>query len=89
MSQVYGVKALETRNVNQDALENMFGQIRDCGRRDINPTPKSFVSGFKTYLVNNIYRHSMGANCEDDGAECLLSDLKGLLLPTTPPDEVY
>ena len=81
--QIFSNKERQSRFLREYVWPNW-----DCGRRDINPTAKSFISGFKTYLVNNVSNHSMGANCEDDGAECLLSDLKLLLEPETPEDQV-
>ena len=76
-----GVRSLKPRYINQDALENLFGDIRSCGRRDVNPTPKSFISAFKTCLVQNASsKHSPLANCEEDFSACLLTDFQELFL---------
>lgn len=62
-----GFKYLCPRNINQDPLENFFGCIRSHGVRNINPSCSSFVSSFKTLLINNFTStHSPGANCEKD-----------------------
>ena len=63
---------LETRNLNQDALENTFGSIRlHCGSNN-NPSIRQFVDALKTVIINGLaYRSLYGSNCEDDGASLL------------------
>lgn len=62
-----GYDYLKPRNFNQDPLENFFGCIRAHGVRNVNPTPFSFISSFKTLVINNFSSvHSPGANCEED-----------------------
>jgi len=59
-----GIKSILTRHINQDPVENLFGAVRsfDCD----NPTCNSFISAYKTLLLNNLISfQSPGANCED------------------------
>jgi len=80
LNRTYKVKTLKPRYINQDGLENFFGNIRSCGRRHVNPTPKSFIYAFKSCLVNQtVSKHSPLSNCEDDFCERILTDLDGLL----------
>lgn len=75
-----GFKYLCPRNINQDPLENFFGCIRSHGVRNINPTCYSFISSFKSLIINNFASpHSPGANCEADDYS-ILDPLKSLLV---------
>jgi len=60
---------LETRNLNQDALENTFCPSRlHCGSNN-NPSVGQFVDALKTVIINDLaYRSLYDSNCEDDGA---------------------
>lgn len=69
------------RNFNQDPIENFFCSIRSHGIRNINPTCANFISSFKSLLISNLTtKNSVGANCEDDNCDGILSSLKDLLL---------
>lgn len=71
---VLGFPHLMPRTFNQDPLENFFGKIRQRGHRNVNPTPTDFNNYYKSLLVNHLTSaQSVGANCEDDKAEILLS----------------
>ena len=74
MSEERKFKFLETRNLNQDALENTFGAIRlRCGSNN-NPSVGQFVDSLKRVIINGLsYRSLFGTNCEDDGASLLES----------------
>jgi hypothetical protein len=76
-------KYLETRNLNQDALENTFGAIRlHCGYNN-NPSVGQFVDVLKTFNINGLaYRGLLDPNCEDDGAT-LLDNLHSFLKPSS------
>ncbi|CAH2007863.1 unnamed protein product [Acanthoscelides obtectus] len=64
------VNHLKCRRLNQDPIENFFGQIRQQGLRDTNPTCSHFKNHFKTLLINNFSsRHSMSANCESENSK--------------------
>lgn len=66
--------SLKGRAINQDPLENFFGQIRSLNGRNVNPTVYQFVSAYKTLLVNNLSsRRTIGANCEADSDAHLLT----------------
>jgi hypothetical protein len=73
---------LETRNLNQDALENTFGIIRlHCGANN-NPSVGQFVGALKTVILNGLrYRGLHDSACEDDGAT-LLDNLHFFLKPS-------
>lgn len=73
-----GFKYLLPRRLNQDPLENFFGCIRSHGVRNTNPTCNSFVSSFKSLLINNFLSpHSAGCNCQaEDGSAGVLDTFK-------------
>jgi hypothetical protein len=49
-----GFKYLETRNLNQDALENTFGIIHlHCGSNS-SPTVGQFVDALKTSIISGL-----------------------------------
>lgn len=66
---------LRTRALNQDALENLFGAIRNgCGCND-NPTAVQFVASLKTQILNGLTNQGLaGSNCQEDN-NFLLSNL--------------
>jgi hypothetical protein len=70
-------KFLNTRKLNQDALENTFGAIcLHCGSNN-NP-----YDALKRAIIYGLaYRSLYGTNCEDDGAS-LLDKLHSFLKPS-------
>lgn len=71
------IRSILPRHLNQDSLENFFGAIRSIG--SINPNCHSFVSAYKTLVLNNLISpHSPGANCEEDFTEGSLTSFKNL-----------
>ncbi|KAK9746450.1 Transposase protein [Popillia japonica] len=69
-----GFKTLIPRSINQDPLENFFGRIRQRGVRYTNPTCSAFNGFYKSLLVKNLLaKQSVGANCEEDGCDILLT----------------
>ncbi|XP_026475945.1 uncharacterized protein LOC113381195 [Ctenocephalides felis] len=77
---VQGFSYLCTRNFNQDPLENFFDCIRSHGGSNTNPSCHSFVSAFRTLLVNNLSsRHSPSSNCEIDDTTGLLATFRVFL----------
>lgn len=76
MLQSCGFSSHDLKHLNQDVLENFFGQIRDNGHRNVNPTPFQFQASFKILLTTNLTsRHSISSNCqknEDDESLALL-----------------
>ena len=67
-----GLTFLILRNFNQDPLENLFGQIRQHGFANNNPTCYQFIAAFKTLIINNLSSPiSSKNNCEDDQCESL------------------
>ncbi|CAH2014037.1 unnamed protein product [Acanthoscelides obtectus] len=71
------VNHLKCRRLNQDPIENFFGQIRQQGLRDTNPTCSHFKNHFKTLLINNFSsRLSMSANCESENSKNIIVAVK-------------
>ncbi|XP_071653395.1 uncharacterized protein [Temnothorax longispinosus] len=69
-----GFTHLNLKYINQDVLENFFGQIRDVGRRNVNPTPYQFGTAFKTLITANITsKHSVSSNCEENKTDSSLA----------------
>nr|CAH7720854.1 unnamed protein product [Callosobruchus chinensis] len=88
MLECENVNILKCRWLNQDPIENFFGQIRQQGIRDTNPTCNHFKNHFKTLLINNFSsRHSMSSNCEDDETKNVILAVKKIVtqdvIPTT------
>lgn len=70
--QLQGITFLNLRNLNQDPLENFFGQIRQHGVCNTNPTCQQFVAAMKTLIINNLSSPlSKSRNGEDDFCEFL------------------
>jgi len=62
-----GFKFITLRSFNQDPVENLYGQFRSHGCRNVNPTCSNFQSSFKSLMINNLMSsQSVGTNCEDD-----------------------
>lgn len=74
----YGFTVLQTRFLNQDPLENFFGQIRSHGRRRVMPTPLQFKSSFVTCMINSHYKQNKNCNtnCEPDEVPLLFTLLE-------------
>lgn len=76
-----GFQYLLPRNLNQDPLENFFGCVRSHGVRNVNPSCDSFISSFKSLIINNFMSaHSPASNCEKDESEGALDSLKEFLM---------
>ncbi|KAJ8910621.1 hypothetical protein NQ315_002857 [Exocentrus adspersus] len=74
----------------QDALENLFGCIRNYSGQESNPGAAHFISSFRALLVNNFMStHSPNSNCQEDyhtGAlDNLRSFITGEVLPGVTP----
>lgn len=70
---IAGYKYLFTRRLNQDALENFFGKVRQQSGDCREPTAIQFLTTFKKLFMVNIIRHSDYANCADDLDQLLMS----------------
>ena len=69
-----GYDKFPTRAFNQDPIENFFGQLRQYGGRNNNPTCLAFVPYFKSLLIQNFSKNiSSTSNCEHDSDEVLLT----------------
>lgn len=75
-----GFESFATRAFNQDPLENFFGQVRQHGVRNTNPTCSTFMSYYKSLLLNNFSKwHSSSANCEKDYCTNLLTTIENFV----------
>ena len=78
-----GFTELKTKYVNQDPLENFFGQIRSHTVTNRNPTPAQFESSFKSLFISIVKPKKIeNSNCEI-GEEPMLFTL----LEFIPDDE--
>jgi len=48
--------------LNQDCLENLFGNFRNQNGINVNPTPIQFYWAFKKVFFLHYFKHSDGAN---------------------------
>lgn len=72
-----GFSSLNLKYLNQDIVENGFGQIRDYGHRNNNPSPYQFCGLFKSFATTNLTsKHSMSSNCEENKEGTSLALLK-------------
>ncbi|XP_063380558.1 uncharacterized protein LOC134669789 [Cydia fagiglandana] len=68
-----GFNYLNLRSLNQDALENLFGLIRQNSPTNRNPTCTHFVSALKSIHISGMNApHNRGSNCEEDLNKLLL-----------------
>lgn len=74
-----GYSFLLTRNLNQDCIENFFGQIRNCCGNARNPTPIQFCRAFKKLFTLKYFNQVDGANCIDNINHVLLTITPELL----------
>lgn len=72
-----GITTLKLRNLNQDPLENYFGQIRQTLGSNTDPTIPQFIAGMKTCLVQHVTSGRNG-NCQEDDAD-FIADLEALI----------
>jgi hypothetical protein len=76
------LKYLETRNLNQDALENTFVAIRLHYRSKKNTSVEQSVDALKIVFISVLScRGLLNPNCEDDGAT-LLDNLLSCVKPS-------
>lgn len=68
-----GYTFLFTRNLNQDCLENYFGQIRNCSGNARNPTPIQFTRAFRKLFALKYLDQPEGTNCLEDFNEILIN----------------
>lgn len=66
MQNQYSVESIPMRKINQDCLENFFGQVRSQNGSNLMPNAKQFASAFKKLYVNGIFKTSVNTNSEGD-----------------------
>lgn len=82
------VSFLRLRQINQDPLENFFGQVRQHGGRNINPSVNSFKKYFKTLLINNLATtHSAGFNCENENSLFIIDQIQNFVVQGVPEED--
>lgn len=72
--QEYDHDFIATRRLNQDGLENFFGQVRRQSGNCTNPTSRQFGCVYNQLSVLKIIDHCDTFNCEDDGDEFLVAE---------------
>lgn len=71
-----GIDKISLRQMNQDGLENFFGQVRSVCHNQKAPIGYSFQSGFTNLVVNGITsKNSLKGNCQNDNGFPLLKDI--------------
>ena len=66
-----GFTTFSPRNLNQDPLENFFGNVKSHDFQSNKPT---FESIFKSLLLTNLtLKHTLGYNCEEDHSKLIFS----------------
>ncbi|KAK3933056.1 DNA transposase [Frankliniella fusca] len=89
------LKVLKLRNLNQDALENLFCLVRQCCGSSTDLTCSQFVGAVKTCLISRFSKLvTSNKNCLEDGAfflndlsECLVSSQNNSGVPEPPMQE--
>ncbi|XP_064462001.1 uncharacterized protein LOC135372284 [Ornithodoros turicata] len=84
LHQNFGFDHLLTRRLNQDPLENMFGQFQQMHGCNETPNAFQFVAGLKHTLAGRLMKLPSRGNCEADTTE-LLNDL--LRMPVSSPGD--
>lgn len=80
-------KFLNLRQLNQDALENLFGIIRQHSPTNRNPTCHHFISALKSSILTRLSTpKSRGSNCEEDDNE-ILFDFQDIVFNNRREDE--
>ncbi len=70
------MKSVSLRRMNQDGLENFFGNVRSNCNVKNQPMAFQFRSAFTNLVVNNLTaKHSISSNCQDDKGFALLQDV--------------
>ncbi|XP_064465409.1 uncharacterized protein LOC135376898 [Ornithodoros turicata] len=82
LHQNFGFEHLLTRRLNQDPVENMFGQFRQMHGCNETPNAFQFVAGLKHTLAGNLMKLPSKGNCEADTTE-LLNDLLHMPVSST------
>lgn len=78
----YGFRYLQTRHLNQDALENTFSVNRSKSGANANSSCRQFQAAFRHPLVSNSPKLSDKSNCEEDMATFLAALPVGLSAPS-------
>lgn len=83
-----GFTSFFPRNLNQDPLENFFGNIKSHDFKSTKPTCLQFESTFKSMVITNLSsKHTPGYNCEEDDGKFILPSSYLLLRDLVNVDE--
>ncbi|CAH2084792.1 unnamed protein product [Euphydryas editha] len=81
LNTVKNLKYMNLRQFNQDALENLFGQIRQHSPTNRNPTCHHFTSALKSAILTRLSAPlSKGSNCQEDYNEIIV-DFQDIVFP--------
>lgn len=71
-----GMKSVSLRRLNQDGLENFFGNIKSACYTKKQLMPFQFRTAFTNLIVTGLTsKHSIKSNCQDDKCFSLLQDV--------------
>lgn len=71
-----GVQSISLRRMNQDGLENFFGNVKAVCYSPKQPMPFQFRSAFTVLIVTGLTaKHSQKSNCQDDKSTALLQNV--------------
>lgn len=73
LHQNHGFMFLLTRRLNQDSLETKFSRIRGNSGHVDNPSAGQLRKLIRQAMTDQIFVHSEGSNCAEDGAHFLLN----------------
>lgn len=82
-----GYKYLNLRQLNEDALENLFGLIRQHGQTNKHKTCSTFIAAVKTSIISeHTAPHSKNSICEEDKKQ-LMTDFHDLVFGFKDEDD--
>lgn len=80
------MNAFVTIRISQDVLELLFGEVRQMGGNNRNPSAREFEAALKKLLFINEVKSSEHANCQDFGIRLLTVNANSKLnQPHSPP----
>lgn len=75
LEKVDSITSLPTKALNQDALENFFGLMRNAGGDNRDPTRYEFMNRFRRTCCVNVLNSSNATNCESSFGYLLLTEI--------------
>lgn len=84
----YNVTEVPMRRINQDPLENFFGQARSQQGGNEKPNGQQFQSSYKKLSINSVLKTSLNTNSEGD-FPTLISCMTKPPVPDDPPIDEF